>query len=145
MTGAAEYYKRVLALVPDSAATWKELGTPLRSLGRCDEAVNGFRHALVLKPDLADAYRNLALGEQLSGDSSELGSIAALADATDLPIEDRSAAAFALGKALDDAGRFDEAFAAYERANSMYPAALASARDWFDAAALMRQGGEIIP
>jgi len=45
------------------------------------------------------------VGEQLSADSSELASIAALVDATDLPIEDRSTAAFALGKALDDAGR----------------------------------------
>src|SRR5260370_4601688 len=145
MMGAVEHYKQVLALVPDSATTWNDLGTALRSLGRFDEAVDCFRHALVLKPDLADAYRNLALGEQLSADGSELASIAALADAADLPIEERSAAAFALGKALDDAGRFDEAFAGYERANSMYRAARAAARDWFDAAALMRQGGEIIP
>jgi hypothetical protein len=93
MTGAAEHYKRVLALVPDSAATWNELGTALRSLGRLDEAVNCFRHALVLKPDLADAYRNLALGEQVSADGVELPNIAALADATDLPIEESSAAA----------------------------------------------------
>src|SRR6266853_1470195 len=144
MMGAVENYKQVLALVPDSAATWNELGTALRSLGRLDEAVNCFRHALVLKPDLADAYRNLALGEQLSGDSSELASIAALTDASDLPIEDRSAAAFALGKALDDAGRFDEAFAAYERANSMYRSARAAAGDWFDAVGLSRQVDEMI-
>jgi tetratricopeptide (TPR) repeat protein len=144
MTGAAEHYKRVLALVPDSAATWNELGTALRSLGRLDEAVNCFRHALVLKPDLADAYRNLALGEQVSADSPELANIAALADATDLSIEERSAAAFALGKALDDAGRFDEAFAAYERANSMYRSARSAAGDWFDAVALSRQIDEII-
>ena len=144
MMGAVEHYKHVLALVPDSATTWNELGTALRSLGRLDEAVTCFRHALVLKPDLADAYRNLALGEQLSGDSSELARIAALADTADLPIEDRSAAAFALGKALDDAGRFDEAFAAYERANSIYRAARAAAGDWFDAAGLSRQVDEII-
>src|SRR5258707_6749240 len=139
MMGAVENYKQVLARVPDSATTWNELGTALRSLGRFDEAVNCFRHALVLKPDLADAYRNLALGEQLSADSSEFASIAALADATDLPIEERSAAAFALGKALDDAGRFDEAVVAYERANSMYRAARANAGDLFDAAVLCRQ------
>ena len=144
MMGAVENYKQVLALVPDSAATWSELGTALRSLGRFDEAVNCFRHALVLKPHLADAYRNLALGEQLSADNSELASIAGLVDATDLAIEDRSTAAFALGKALDDAGRFDEAFAAYERANSMYRAARAAAGDWFDAVALSRQVDEII-
>jgi tetratricopeptide (TPR) repeat protein len=144
MMGAVENYKQVLALVPDSATTWNELGTALRSLGRFDEAVDCFRHALVLKPDLADAYRNLALGEQLSADNSELASIAALVDATDLAIEDRSTAAFALGKALDDAGRFDEAFAAYERANSMYRAARAAAGDWFDAVALSRQVDEII-
>src|SRR5258708_33219261 len=76
MTGAAEYYKRVLALVPDSAATWNELGTALRSLGRLDEAVNCFRHWLVLKPELADGYRNLALREQVSAASSGLASIA---------------------------------------------------------------------
>jgi tetratricopeptide (TPR) repeat protein len=144
MMGAVENYKQVLALVPDSATTWNELGTALRSLGRFDEAVDCFRRALALKPDLADAYRNLALGEQLSADNSELASIAALVDATDLAIEDRSTAAFALGKALDDAGRFDEAFTTYERANSMYRAARAAAGDWFDAVALSRQVDEII-
>jgi tetratricopeptide (TPR) repeat protein len=144
MMGAVEHYKQVLALVPDSATTWNELGTALRSLGRLDGAVTCFRHALILKPDLADAYRNLALGEQLSADSAEFAGIAALADAADLPIEERSAAAFALGKALDDAGRFDEAFAAYEQANSMHRAARAAAGDWFDGVALSRQVDEII-
>jgi tetratricopeptide (TPR) repeat protein len=51
---------------------------------------------------------------------SDLDRLATLAARSDVPIEERVAAGFAIGKVLDDADRYDEAFAAYERANRLY-------------------------
>jgi hypothetical protein len=79
---------------------------------------------------LADAYRNLANCRRLTADDPEMARIAALTARTDLPIEERAAAGFAFAKALDDADRYDEAFAAYDAANRAYRAA---AGDGFDA------------
>src|SRR5262249_27118340 len=62
----------------------------------------------------------------------------------DLPVEERAAAGFAVGKALDDADRYDEAFAAYEAANRLYGAARAAAGDRFDAGGLTRGGDRLI-
>jgi tetratricopeptide (TPR) repeat protein len=142
LDGAVAHYRQALALAPQSAMAWNLLGTTLQSLGRFDEATDCLRRAVAIKPDLADAYRNLAVSGELAAD--EVARIAALAEAGDLPIEERSAAAFTLGKVLDDAGRFDEAFAAYERANAMYRAARAAAGDWFDGAALCQHVDDAI-
>jgi tetratricopeptide (TPR) repeat protein len=144
LDGAVVNYRQALALVPDNATTWNQLGTALQWLGRFAEAADCFRRALAIKPDLVEAYRCLSFGQQLAADGAEFGVVAALAAAADLPIEDRCTAAFTLAKTLDDAGRFDEAFAAYEHANAMYRAAQAAAGEWFDATALRRQVDEAI-
>jgi hypothetical protein len=70
--------------------------------------------------------------------------IVALAARTDLPIEERAAAGFAVAKALDDADRYDEAFAAYDAANRLYRAARTAAGDHFDAADLARRIDRLI-
>ena len=97
-----------------------------------------YRRAIALDPDFADPYRNLAACRELTTADAEIARIAALAERADLPAEERVAAGFALGKALDDSERYDEAFAAYDRANRLYRAARAEAGDRFDAAELSR-------
>jgi tetratricopeptide (TPR) repeat protein len=135
---AIAHYRDALALSPDDATLWNDLGRCFLALGRFDEAVEAFRRALATDPDLADAYRNLATCRLLSADDPEMARIAALAGRADLPIEERTAAGFAIAKVLDDADRYEEAFAAYDSANRLYRAARAAAGDRFDAADLAR-------
>jgi tetratricopeptide (TPR) repeat protein len=141
---AIAHYRDALALSPTEAPLWNDLGRCFLALGRFDEAVEAFRRALLIDPDLADAYRNLASCRLLSADDPEMTRIAALAARTDLPIEERAAAGFAVAKALDDADRYDEAFAAYDAANRLYRAARAAAGDRFDAADLARRIDRLI-
>jgi tetratricopeptide (TPR) repeat protein len=139
MDAAIVSYRQALALSPNDAPLWDELGGAFRALGHFDEAVEAFRRALAINPDLADAYRNLASCNRLVADDPEMGRIAVLAARTDLPIEERAAAGFAVAKILDDADRYDEAFAAYDRANRLYREVRAAAGDRFDAADLVRE------
>jgi tetratricopeptide (TPR) repeat protein len=136
---AIAHYREALALSPGEAPLWNDLGRCFLALGRFDEAVSAFRRALAIDPDLADAYRNLANCGLLPADDPEMARIAALTARTDLPIEERAAASFAIAKSLDDADRYDEAFAAYDSANRLYRAARAAAGDRFDAADLARK------
>jgi tetratricopeptide (TPR) repeat protein len=138
MDAAISSYHDALALSPSEAALWRNLGCSFLALGRFDEAVEAFRRALAIDPDLAEAYCNLASCQQLAADDPELARIAARSAQSDLPIEKRAAAGFAIGKALDDADRYDEAFAAYDGANRLYRSARAAAGDRFDAADLAR-------
>jgi adenylate cyclase len=52
--------RRAIALRPDFAEAWRELGSPLISLGREDEALEAVRLALALAPDDALSHSALA-------------------------------------------------------------------------------------
>ena len=55
-------YRQVIALKPDYAEAYNNLGTTLKELGRLDEAEASYRHAIELKPDYAKAHDNLLMG-----------------------------------------------------------------------------------
>ncbi len=136
--------RQASVLNPGHAPVWHDLGAALRALGRIDEAVEAFRRALAADPDYAEAYRDLAACGRLPAGGSEATRAACLAGRADRPAEDRAAAAFALGKALDDAGRYDEAFAAYHEGNRLYRGHLAASGLRFDGEALRREVNEAI-
>jgi tetratricopeptide (TPR) repeat protein len=144
MDEAVDSYRNVLQLNPAEAVAWNGLGGALRALGRLDEAVDAFRRALVINPDFADAYRNLATCRQLAPGDREIAHLAALATKPGLPPEERAAAGFAIGKAFDDADRFDEAFGAYDGANRLCRDFCAAAGERFDAEELHGQVDELI-
>jgi tetratricopeptide (TPR) repeat protein len=131
-------YRALIAANAEDAGLSNDLGRCYLALGRFDEAVAAFRRALKIDPDCADAYRNLANCRSLAADGPETAAIAALAARADLSAEARAAAGFALGKALDNAGRYDAAFAAYADANRRYRDERAAQGDLFDATDLTR-------
>lgn len=134
-------YRDALARDPDDAATWNDLGRCHVALGHFDDAAQAFRRAVATDPNLADSYRNLANCRLLPADHPDMAQVAALAARADLPVEDRVGAYFAIAKVLDDAGRFNEAFAAYEQANRLYRTTMMPP---FDATELTREIDRII-
>ncbi len=144
VAAAADRYRQATVLNPRHAAAWQGLGSALRALGHIEEAVEAFRRALAADPDFSEAYRDLAACAALPADGSEAARASALAARADQSPEARAAAGFALGKALDDAGRFEAAFAAYEEANRLYRGVLAASGVRFDGEALRRAVDEAI-
>ena len=57
---AAQRYRHAIALKPDYAEAWSNLGTVLDLVERRQEAVEAYRRAVALKPELTAAYVNLA-------------------------------------------------------------------------------------
>src|SRR5262249_19090612 len=96
VSGAIDHYRQALVLSPRDAPLWNDLGRCFLALGSFDEAVEAFRRALALDPDLADAYRNLAACRVLPANDSDIAHIGALVGRTDLPVEERAAAGFAV-------------------------------------------------
>ncbi|CAO3441220.1 O-linked N-acetylglucosamine transferase, SPINDLY family protein [Azospirillum endophyticum] len=64
---AATAYRRALRLRPADARLLDGLGTALGDLGHSEEALQPFRHRAALEPELAEAYRKLAILEQRVG------------------------------------------------------------------------------
>ena len=118
--GSVASFRHVVEIDPTHAEAWNGLGNGLRAMGQFEEARNCFNRAVVIDPTLADAYRGLSLIRRQNADPVEIEHLnAILADPATTAI-DRVAAGFALGKSFDDAGRCDDAFAAYSAANALY-------------------------
>jgi tetratricopeptide (TPR) repeat protein len=117
---AAAEYRRALAIKPDYEDACNNLGNVLSELGRLDEAVAAYNRALEIKPDFAEAHYNLSAKKTYAADDPHLKTLEAMARwAAKLTPKARMNMWFALGKAREDIGRYDEAFAAWDAGNKL--------------------------
>lgn len=121
--------RRAIALDGKQAEAHCNLGVCLRAQGDDFSARASFRRALALRPGFAEARYMHALVHRFQAGGRELAAIEAALAAGAASEEARSYLLFAAGKALDDVGRYDEAFARFQEANR-----LMAARGRFDRA-----------
>ena len=110
---AVDLFRRSLAARPAQPHVQANLGNALDALGRHEEAIAAYRAALALQPDHPDARTNLGLTQIAAGRAQE--ACETLARPTNGP------GWSALGRALREAGRLDEAVAALETAATLRP------------------------
>ncbi len=130
--------RHALSLDPKLAIAWTGLGQILRALGRFEEGQACLRHELELDPTLPYADTGLAYTGHQADDEGQLERLHAQLVKPDLPMGIRIDAGFALGKLLDNADRFDEAFPIFATASRFYRQQLIGAGHQFDLAALRR-------
>lgn len=92
-------------------------GDALVHLGRFEQAEACYRRALAHHPSCGDAWRGLANIKTRPLSDTDIETLAARLKRMDVADSDRIAMGFALGKALEDRGRYPEAFAALATAN----------------------------
>lgn len=110
--GALAMYADVIREQPREPRLWLSYGHALKTAGRTEEAVKAYREAAKLNPDFGDAYWSLANLKTLRFTPSELAAMRG-ALARDLREDDRFHMHYALGKALEDAGAYEQSFAQY--------------------------------
>ena len=117
---AIESYRAALASSPGYAEAWNNLGVVCSELGRLDEARSAFAAALALRPDYAEVHHNLSGITSYAADGPHLAGLEArVAAMAAKPAGERVRFQCALGKAREDVGRFDDAFAAYAEGNRL--------------------------
>lgn len=94
-------------------------GHALRALGRRDAAIAEYRRAIALRRDMAEAWWSIADLKVGAFAADDIDRMEGLAAAPGLPPEARSHVRFALGRAHEDAGHHDRAFACYTEANAI--------------------------
>lgn len=124
--GAFEAIDRAIKAVPGNIYGYDVLGNVLRREGRFDEAVRAYETALRLPGNHAHTYYGLVRSRKLA--PADQGIVAAMQEELErlgpgLSASDRSYFHFALGKALDDMDRCEEAIGHFDLAN----------RAWLDA------------
>lgn len=116
---AIAIYRDVLARVPATAGIQMSLGHSLKTVGRQDEAIAAYQAARSLRDDLGDAYWSLANLKTFRFSDDDLDTMRRVAERETIGREDYFHLAFALGKALEDRGQFEESFTWYRRGNAI--------------------------
>jgi tetratricopeptide (TPR) repeat protein len=116
---AIRLYQGVLERNPDLPRVWLSYGHMLKTVGRQADGIAAYRKAIALQPTLGDAWWSLANLKTVKFDAADLRAIEEALRAPGLGDEDRFHLDFALGKAMHDSGRADEAFAHYAKANAL--------------------------
>src|SRR5690606_26316867 len=115
---AQQALERALELAPGHAAARRMLGDNLKALGRIDEAAAAYRRALRSDPQDAHAWWGIANLKTVPFDPVDVAALRHLCASTGAPDEARCLARFALSKALEDQGAYEEAWSELQRANA---------------------------
>jgi tetratricopeptide (TPR) repeat protein len=120
LTGAELAYQRSLELDPGNAEAQGHLGEIYIELGKVEDGRTAIAGALERAPAAGWLYRRWAESGIVQPGDEQLRIMERLRErAHELPSDDAMQLHFALGKAYDDVGRFDDAFAAFSIANAM--------------------------
>jgi len=112
-------YEEVTRRAPNQPRVWISYGHVLKTVGRQEEGVAAYRKALALNPAAGEAWWSLANLKTVRFSEEDIAAMGAALQGAELKDDDRFHIDFALGKALHDAGRSDEAFAHYASANAL--------------------------
>lgn len=115
---AIDSYDAVLQQHPDQARIQLGKGHALKTIGRQSEAIAAYCRAIELQPGLGEAYWSLSNLKTFRFDDNLFQQMQRLlADEPDSP-QDYFHLAFAFAKALEDRGKYDEAFQWYANGNA---------------------------
>lgn len=116
---AIALYRAVLADQPRQPKAWMSLGHALKTVGRQTESVEAYRRCLALSPHMGEAWWSLANLKTVLFSAEDVAAMERALTRADLTDEDRFHLHFALGKALEDEGRFEASFRHYEQGNAL--------------------------
>ena len=116
---ALALYQQILRDLPDQARVWMSYGHMLKTVGRQADGVAAYRRVLALEPGLGEAWWSLANLKTVRFADADLAAMRDALAGEGLSAEDRWHIHFALGKALEDRGAADAAFAHYAQGNAL--------------------------
>ena len=115
---AIEAYNKALAIKPDYAEAYNNMGITLKDQGKLEEAIEAYNKALAIKPDYAEAYNNMGNALKEQGKLEE--AIEAYNKALAIK-PDYAEAYYNMGYALQEQGKLEEAIEAYNKALAIKP------------------------
>jgi tetratricopeptide (TPR) repeat protein len=112
-------YRALLEWAPEDVELHLSIAHALKTQGQREEAIESYRRAAHCRPDFGDAYWSLANLKTYRFTDDELSRMRAAESAPTTGMIDRYHLNFALGKAFEDRGEYEESFRRYERGNAL--------------------------
>jgi tetratricopeptide (TPR) repeat protein len=122
---AISLYTALLEEIPSQPKMWLSFGHALKTAGHSERAIAAYRHALALEPGFGEAAWSLANLKTFRFEDAEVDSMRAQLAREDLAASERHQFEFALGKALEDRGEYEQSFAHYLAGNTLRRATVA--------------------
>ncbi|MDB5697965.1 MAG: hypothetical protein JWN69_769, partial [Alphaproteobacteria bacterium] len=116
---AALAYRDLLDRHPDKASIWMSYGHVLKTVGRLPQSVDAYRKAIALDGGLGEAWWSLANLKTVELGDADIAAMLAALQGTKVEPDRQLHIHFALGKAYEDRGRFEESFTHYSTANGI--------------------------
>ncbi|MGC1388774.1 MAG: sulfotransferase [Steroidobacteraceae bacterium] len=116
---ALPLYRELLVDAPRAADLHLSVAHCLKTLGRQQEAIEAYRASAAARADFGDAYWSLANLKTYRFTDEEIARMRTEEAASATQLIDRYHLCFALGKALEDRGEYQESFRHYERGNAL--------------------------
>ena len=112
-------YDQLASADPGHALVSLTRGHALKTLGDLPAAIAAYRRAYAIRPDFGDAYWSLANLKTYRFDDAEIAAMTAQEAAPATALDDRIHLCFALGKAFEDRGDYEQSFGFYQRGNAL--------------------------
>jgi tetratricopeptide (TPR) repeat protein len=116
---AIELYRSLLQGTPADADVHLSIAHAEKTLGRSQDAIESYRRAASSRPEFGDAYWSLANLKTYRFTDEELARMRAAEAAPATGRADRYHLCFALGKALEDRGEYEQSFRFYALGNAL--------------------------
>jgi Flp pilus assembly protein TadD len=117
---AKEIYHQLLQEYPQQPNLWMSYGHTLKTTGHLTDSIEVYRRALTLRPTLGEAYWSLANLKTFRFADADSAAMRKTLARHDLSDEDRLHVEFSLGKALEDAERYEDSFEHYAKGNALH-------------------------
>ena len=116
---ALELYEGILENYPGQSAAHLNYGHTLKTVGRLGEGIRAYRTSIALSPGAGEAYWSLANLKTFRFTEEDIEAMREQILPEGGDPENQAHLAFALAKALEDRGEFDESFEYYRRGNEI--------------------------
>jgi len=116
---ALALYAQVLKDAPNQPKVWMSYGHMLKTVGKLAEGVAAYRRALAIHPGLGEVWWSLANLKTVTFSDEDIAAMQAALASDAVSPEDRWHLDFALGKAHEDRGEAEAAFAHYAAGNAL--------------------------
>jgi len=116
---ALALYAQVLKDAPNQPKVWMSYGHMLKTVGKLAEGVAAYHRALAIQPGLGEVWWSLANLKTVTFSDHDIAAMEAALASETVAAEDRWHLDFALGKAHEDRGDAETAFAHYAAGNML--------------------------
>ena len=116
---AVDVYKDALEKQPNHGPSLAAMGHALKTIGRQEESIDTYRDCIARHPEFGEAYWALANLKTFKFSDDEVATMEQHVDDEKLPDETRVNFNYSLGKAYEDRGDYDQAFARYDEGNRL--------------------------